>query len=111
MEPVKSFLPFGKWLLRIALAMIIYNQYMDTALTFSFNSAGYFLSAFLVIFGALLLIGGVTKKSDLTVVSGLLIFLLALIMIFIDGFTINRLLIHFPVSAMGFYFMVRGNKG
>ncbi len=110
MEPVKSFLPFGKWLLRIALALIIYIRYMDTTLTFSFNSAGYFISALLVIFGVLLLAGGFTKKSDLTVISGLLIFLLALIMIFIDGFTVSRLITHFPASAMGFYFMARGNK-
>jgi len=111
MEPVKSFLPFAKWLLRIALALLIYIRYFDLVETLKFDSAAYFISALLLIFGVLVLIGGFNKKSDLTVISGLLIFLLALIMVFVDGFSFNRLLIHFPVSAMGFYFMARGNKG
>lgn len=110
MEPVKSFLPFAKWLLRIALGVIIYTRYMDTALTFTFDTAAYFISTLLVIFGALIIAGGFTKKSDLTVISGLLVFLLALIMIFIDGFSLTRLITNFPASAMGFYFMARGNK-
>jgi len=110
MEPVKSFLPIAKWMLRLALALLIYIRYMDLVLGFSFDSAAYFIAAGLVIFGVLLVAGGFTKKSDLTVVSGLLIFLLALIMVFIDNFSVNRLITHFPVAAMGFYFMARGNK-
>ena len=111
MEPLKSLIPFAKWLLRIAAALVIYSLYFDTAIQFSFNSAEYFIALVAVIFAVLLLVGGFIKKPSMTVTSGLIIFLVSLIMLFLDGADLDSIITHSPTLAVGFYFMARGNRG
>jgi len=111
MKPVKSLVPLAKWLLRIAAAVIGYVVFLDLALTFSFNDTNYFLALAMVICIVLLLVGGFLKTSSLTVISGLLILLLSVILMFVQGISIDTVMGNFTTAAIGFYFMARGNLG
>lgn len=112
MRPVKSMVPLAKWLLRIAVAAIVYLKYFDLAMVFSFKNLGCFVALAMVILAVLLIIGGFMKTAKLTVVSGLIIWIVCLVQLFgVESFTLNNLLGIFPTAAIGFYFMARGNKG
>ena len=112
MKPLKSLVPLAKWLLRIAVLAIVYQKYFDTAISFKFNNLSYFVSLLMVVFAALLFVGGFLKKPALTVVSGLIIFIVSLVVLFgLTGFNLNSILKIFPLAALGFYFLARGNMG
>ena len=113
MKPVKSLVPLAKWLLRIAALGIVYKAgHFDTVLTLSFKGFSFFVSMALTILVVLLIIGGFLKKSSMTVISGLLILIVSLLVLFIQtGFSIPGLLSVLPLAAIGFYFMARGNLG
>ncbi|MCG8702257.1 MAG: hypothetical protein MI922_29665 [Bacteroidales bacterium] len=110
MRPARRLEPITKWILRIAIGIIVYNFYFNTFLKFEFNNFGYFMALAFVLFAVLLIIGGFVHRSTLTVVSGLFIVILALVMIFVGGFTVDKLLTHFPTIAIALYFFTRGNK-
>ncbi len=111
MEPMKSLVPLGKWLLRITVALIIYTSFLDAALTFSFSGMVYFIALAMVIFAILLLVGGFLKKNSVTVISGLVILILSVILMFIDGISIGTVIGNFATASIGLYFMARGNLG
>lgn len=101
----------AKWLLRIALAVLVYERYFDLLLNFDFSSVPWLISLLMVLFTVLLLAGGFAKKASLTVISGLLVALLSVIMIFFDGVDLGSIATHIAPAAIGFYFMARGNRG
>lgn len=112
MRPVKSMVPLAKWLLRIAAAAIVFQKYFDIAIGFSFKGLGYFMALGFVVLAVLLVVGGFMKTAKLTVVSGLLLWIACLIQLLgVDSFTLNNILAIFPLAAIGFYFMARGNLG
>jgi hypothetical protein len=111
MEPIKSFIPLARWLLRISLGIIIYQYFFNTFLTFSFNNLNYFLTLLFIIFGVLLIIGGLLKGNTTTVISGLVVFILSIIMIFMGQVTLEKVLTFFIPASIGFYFMAAGNRG
>lgn len=110
MKPIKSFIPFAKWLLRIAIAVFVYMNYFDTALTFSFRGLPYFVALSIVILAVLILIGGLLKGSTLTMISGFLLFAAVFVqLIMVSGFSVNGLIGIYPLAAIGFYFFASGN--
>lgn len=112
MRPVKSMVPLAKWLLRIAAAAFVYLNFFNRAIDFSFNNLSYFLALAFVILVILLVVGGFMKTAKMTVISGLLIWIVCLIQLFgVNGFSLDNLLAIFPLTAIGFYFMARGNLG
>jgi ATP/ADP translocase len=94
---------------------------LNDAIDFS----GYFaqiniIAAIVVILAVLLLAGGLLNKSSLTVISGLLIFVLFVFLMFshsssfFDGSesdSLKNILEKIIPASIGFYFMARGNKG
>ncbi len=111
MEPLKSLLPLAKWMLRITAALLIYSLYFKILPEVDLTSVNWFISVLQVVFGILLLAGGFGKKSKLTVVAGLLIFILSVIMMFLGGVDLNSVIRHIAPASIGFYFMACGNKG
>lgn len=111
MEPMKSLMPIAKWLLRIAVALVVYSKFLGTVLSFSFKGSAYYVALLMVVFTILLLVGGFLKKSSVTVVSGLTILVVSLILMFSGGITIETIAANFITAAIGFYFMASGNKG
>lgn len=112
MRPVKSLVPFAKWLLRIAVAAYVYLEYFDKAAGLSFKSLSYFTALTFLVLAVLLIIGGFMRTAKLTVVSGLLIWIVCLVQLFgVQSFSLSNLLALLPLAAIGFYFMARGNQG
>jgi len=111
MEPIKGFMPIARWLLRLSLGIVVYKYFFDTFLTFSFNNLNYFMALLFMIFTVLLIIGGLLKKNATTVISGMVIFILSIAMIFMGQVNLEKVLTYFLPAAIGFYFMAAGNKG
>lgn len=112
MKPFKATTKLANWLLRIVLIINIYNLHVDHFLNFQFAELSFYISAFLVIFAALLFAGGFFSKPDLTVLSGLIIFMVALLWIVIHyhGDLNNMMMLHLMATVIGFYFLSTGNK-
>ncbi|MBN2485803.1 MAG: hypothetical protein JXB34_07490 [Bacteroidales bacterium] len=111
MKPLKSLQPLSKWLLRLAVAVIVYKSFLDYALTFEFKGLLYFLALLIVLLTVLLFIGAFLKGHTLTMVSGLLLFALIVVkLFFVSGFSFNALLAVFPLAALSFYFFASGNS-
>jgi quinol-cytochrome oxidoreductase complex cytochrome b subunit len=111
MEPIKGFMPIARWLLRLSLGIIVYKYFFDTFLTFSFNNLNYFMALLFIIFTVLLIVGGLLKKNATTVISGMVIFILSIALIFMGQVNLDKVLTYFLPATIGFYFMAAGNKG
>ena len=83
MEPMKSLVPIGKWFLRIAVAIILYQFYFKTFETLDFDSLKYFIAFIMIIAAVTIIVGGALKKNTMTVVSGLVICVLSVVMMFV----------------------------
>ncbi len=112
MKPFKSFSGLSAWLLRITLAVIIFNTYIQAFSNFNFSSLSFYFAAAFIVFGVLLLIGGLLSKQSLTVVSALFIFLLSVYktISFFHGGINPMMIMHFTMLTLGFYFFATGNK-
>lgn len=111
MEPIKGFMPVARWLLRLSLGIVIYKSFFDTFLTFSFNNLNYYMALLFMIFTVLLIIGGLLKKNATSVISGMVIFILSIAMIFMGQVNLAKVLTYFLPATIGFYFMAAGNRG
>jgi hypothetical protein len=109
MTPWKSFAGIAKWTIRISLAIFIYTRFFHTLLTFNVNEINFYFALGFIITGFLMLAGGF--KQTLTVVAGLVIFLLSVFQIILSyngvttGFAQWLL-----VGSIGLYFLATGNK-
>lgn len=110
MNPIKSASPVASWFLRLAMAVYAYVNYFDTFMTFSFNGLGYFIAAGYVLFTFMLLAGGFVKKSQTTVLAGLFIAALSVFLMVYNGFSADKLLMHFIPFSLGFNFLAKGNQ-
>ncbi|MBN2891416.1 MAG: hypothetical protein JXL97_06090 [Bacteroidales bacterium] len=107
MKPLKAALPIGKWMLRLSLVLFIYYVYKDTILSFEFKNLEYITILGLSVFVLLLFIGGFLKNNSLSVISGLLIFILSTIKLVLGLPGLEAEM--FMFIAIGFYFMASGN--
>jgi len=76
MKPILSTFPFSKWMLRITLLVFLYFFKKDFILQWNFTDVNYLIYFALAIFSILLFLGGLGRKSSLTVISGLIISIL-----------------------------------
>jgi hypothetical protein len=111
MLPFKSGKGFAIWLLRIALVISVYVLYSNTISTFAFTSLSFLVAGLILLSGILVVIGGLLNKPWLSVISGLVIFLLSGYKIFVS---FNGTFDHFIASqfipiALGFFFFTNGN--
>lgn len=112
MKPFKSGTIIAAWLLRITLAWFIYKNYFQPFTGFAWKTFNFYIDAAYLLFGALLLAGGLMQKATLTVVSGLALFVLPIIQL-IRSFPEdigNSLLLYLIPMAVGFYFFSAGNN-
>ena len=112
MKPLKTTIPLSRWLLRICLAAFVFFTYFDTFIEMSFNGLGFYFAALYIIFGALLIIGGFLPKHSMTVISGLVIFILSVYQL-IKSFSgeINEyLLVYLLPASIAFFFLSTGNN-
>ena len=111
MKPLKSLEPFSKWMLRIGVLLFVIVHYWDDFKKFEINSLHSVFILLFFLFGVLLFIGGLRKNGSLTVISGLLVFLITGYFIFkgFNGiFDRDLLTFIFPAST-GLFFLSKGN--
>ncbi|RPH32511.1 MAG: hypothetical protein EHM93_09140 [Bacteroidales bacterium] len=112
MQPLKSGQVIALWFLRITLALYLFFDNIYSLRQISFESLRFYIAFAFVIFAILLLVGGFLSKPGLTVISGLIIFLLSAYQLFVSyggTFDVGLILYLFPLS-IGFFFLCQGNK-
>jgi len=111
MKPIKSLEPLSKWLLRIGVLLFVVVHYWADFKNFEIKNLNTVLILLFFLFGVLLFVGGLRKNGSLTVISGLLIFLISSYFIFkgFNGiFDRDLLFFVFPAST-GLFFLAKGN--
>ena len=112
MQPFKSGQVVAMWLLRITLVLYLFFNNIYSLRQINFDSIHFYIAFAFVIFAVLLLVGGFLSKPGITVISGLIIFLLSayqLVISFGGRFDSSLVLFLFPLS-IGFFFVCQGNK-
>jgi len=112
MIPAKFFLPLANFIMRLGAAFYIFISYFHIVLDLQVKQFSFYFASVHVIFGFLLLAGMFAKRQTLTVLSSLILFLLALYQIFTfsgdlmsNSFTS---LLFFGIVV--FYFLCNGNR-
>lgn len=111
MKPFKSLHSFSRWLLRISLFLYLLVIYLSDLKSLEFSSVSFYFSVVYILFSALLLLGGVFSQG-LTVVSGLVIFLLSLYQLIVSfsGMLTPAQAFYLIPFAIGLLFAASGNK-
>lgn len=79
MKPFKSGAIIAAWLLRIMLIWFVYTNYFQTFSGFDFKSFSFYIGTAYLLFCLLILAGGFMQKPALTVISGLVIFIIPIV--------------------------------
>ena len=112
MRPAKFFLPLANFLMRLGVAFYIFHIYFNTVLDLQVKQFSFYFASIHVIFGFLFLAGTFAKRQTLTVLSSLILFLLALYQIFTYSgelmSTSFTSLLFFGMVV--FYFLCNGNR-
>lgn len=112
MQPFKYGQTIALWLLRISLVLYLFLNNLNRLNPIDFQSIRFYIAVALIVFSVLLLIGGLLSKPSLTIISGLIVFLVSgyqLAVSFNGRLDISYVLILFPLS-IGFFFFCYGNK-
>jgi hypothetical protein len=101
----------ANWLLRIALAAMLCVLYFNVVSTWNFRNLSFVIAVAALIFGALNMAGGLFAKPGLTVLSGLVVFLLSVykMAISFNGFFGDSFVLQLVPLSLGFYFFAYGN--
>lgn len=113
MKPLKSISPFSSWMLRIGLLIMVVALVYPVLSNFDISNVNHILSAFLMLFSIMLVIGGFLKNNTLTMISGIVIMLLCgwLAYSYNQFSILNRDFVAFLLSGtIGFHFLANGNK-
>ena len=110
MKPIKGLVPVSVWLMAAMLLYFIYKVHFDTIMTFSFSGYYYFMVLSIGLLGFLIAMGVVFKNDIMSVIGGIGITLVALALIFIDGFTLAKLQQEFVFVVLGIYLAARGRS-
>ncbi|MGV8830113.1 MAG: hypothetical protein ACWA6U_17535 [Breznakibacter sp.] len=110
MKPIKGLVPASVWLLTATLLYFIYQVHFDAIVTFAFSGYHYFMVLALGLLGFLIAMGVLFKNDIMSVIGGVGLTLVALALIFIDGFTLAKLQQEFIFVVLGIYFAARGRS-
>ena len=111
MKPLIAGKALAAWLLRLIMIWYAYVYFFGTFAAFELKDLSFYFATVYIVFSVLLFIGAFLKNQTSTVVSGLLIFLVALLQV-IRAFPedIGRQLLNDLIPAiLGFYFLTHGN--
>ncbi|MBI9035841.1 MAG: hypothetical protein JEZ03_15370 [Bacteroidales bacterium] len=112
MKPLKSLMPLAVWLMRLGVGLYAYSRYLNTLLDLNFKAISFYVAALNILFAALLIAGGFSRKHNLTVLSALMLLLVTIYQA-VTGFqnTVNfSLAVYTMVGAVSFYFISAGNR-
>ncbi len=112
MKPIKSLESFAKWMLRSSVLLFIIFYFYQTVKTFQFESVYYLVILLYFVFGALLFVGGFRKSAALTIIAGLMVFLISVFFIArgYNGLILDKnLIVYIFPASVGIFFLSKGN--
>lgn len=112
MKPIKTLLPFSRWLLRILTLAWLLMQNIQVVQGMDIHSPAFYVALGFILFGALLFAGGFSSKPGLTVVSAIfltLLFIYSIYLHFVPQVTESQLF-SFVFLSIAIYFMSSANK-
>jgi len=112
MKPIKTLLPFSRWLLRILVLLWVILRNLEVIQGMNLENQHFYIALALVIFSILLFAGGFSSKPGLTVISALFLTLIFIYKIYL-GFVpqVNeQQVISFVFLSISIYFMSSANK-
>ncbi len=112
MTPFRSLFPLVTWLLRITVGLFVYVTYFNIFKAFNFDTLNFWIATLLVIFSALLIIGGFVREHKITVISGLIIGIVTVYLMIVNfsSFLNPGFSIYLMLATIAFFFVSRGNK-
>lgn len=112
MKPFNSGAVIAAWLLRILLIWFVYKNYFQAFTGFDIKDFSFYVATAYLLFAILVLAGGFMQNPGLTVISGLIIFILPIVQL-IRSFPDNPgnvLILYLIPLSVGFYFFTNGNS-
>lgn len=112
MKATKSAQPIATWLVLIFFAVLMFMENLNKLSHPQWDNLNFYLSAALVIFSVVLLLGKIISKESLTVVAALIIGVVLLIQLFLGGVgdILNpATLTQFLLISIALLFMSKGN--
>ncbi len=112
MKPFASGTIIAAWLLRILIIWFVYVNHFMTFADFQLKSFEFYVSAAFIIGAILLVAGGLSAKEGLTVIGGLIIFILPVVQLlkfFPENITETAFNYLIPLTT-GFVFFTSGNQ-
>lgn len=112
MRPLKGLSPLAPWLMRFGAVFFILTRYWNTFSHFNMQSVMFYVSALFIVFGVLLFIGGFLGKSNLTVISSLILVLVTGYHAFlnIESKLDHNFAVYVILGSIFVYFLTTGNK-
>lgn len=112
MKPVKAFLPFSRWMLRILVLIWLIMQNIKTIQGLNVHDPAFYIALGFVLFGLLLFAGGFSSKPGLTVISSIFLVLLFTYSIYLHFVPslLESQVISFVFLSIAIYFMSSANK-
>ncbi len=110
MKPIKGLVPLSVWLLGAILIYFLVRSHYSTIITFQFSGYYYFMVLSLGLLGILIAMGILFKNDIMAVIGGVAMALVALALIFIDGFSLAKLQQEIIFVVLGIYFAARGRS-
>lgn len=112
MKPIKTLLPFSRWMLRILVLAWLIMHNVSTIQGLDVHNPNFYIALGFVLFGLLLFAGGFSSKPGLTVISAIflaLLFIYKIYLNFIPEVTESQV-ISFMFLSISIYFLSSANK-
>lgn len=112
MKPIKTLLPFSRWLLRILVLVWVIMQYVKVIQGLDVQHQHFYIALGFVLFALLLFAGGFSSKPGLTVISAIFLTLLFTYRIYINFVpaVTEAQIISFVFLSISIYFLSSANK-
>jgi hypothetical protein len=111
MKPLKNITGLAAWMMRLSLLLTLFIMFFPVFLNFKFNTVDFYIATTVIVFGVLLLVGGIISVP-LTVVSSVVLFAVSVFKIFMTfGGKLNlELSCWIVIASICAYFITHGNK-
>jgi hypothetical protein len=111
MKPIKSLSPIAEWLMRCGIVLFAVLYYWDILEVKNYKSVMFYVSLGFILFGFLLFVGGLFRKTSITVISALGLILLTgyQAVIFIKSGIDYNFAVFVIIGSVIFYFLAKGN--
>lgn len=110
MKPIKGLVPFSVWLIAGMLVYQVYVHHFAQLSTLSFQGYGFFMVLGLALLAVLCVAGVVMKNDMMSVLGGMGLAGVALALVFVDGFSLDKLKQEYVFVVLGVYFASRGRS-